>query len=190
MALTNPTSLINLQDLQYFETKLGSKYQTQSIAAISGMTATTVEGALSELFTKITTEISKVYKPSGNIAPTELVSSLLVAANVGKVYNLTGEATTTADWVEGAGQTIKAGTDVGIVAVDNSGTTEYKFNAFAGHIDLSNYKTKQTAVTDPSADGAGLSFIDSISQDVNGVITPHKKNVQMATTTDIDEIFS
>ena len=42
----------------------------------------------------------------------------------------------------------------------------------------SDYKTKQAAVNDPSADGTGVDFIDSISQDANGVITPHKKTVQ------------
>lgn len=42
----------------------------------------------------------------------------------------------------------------------------------------SDYKTKQSAVSDPSADGTGVDFIDSISQDANGVITPHKKTVQ------------
>lgn len=42
------------------------------------------------------------------------------------------------------------------------------------------YKTTQPAVADPSADGAGVEFIDSISQDANGVITPHKKAVQSA----------
>ena len=41
-----------------------------------------------------------------------------------------------------------------------------------------NYKTVQTAVSDPTADGTGIEFIDSISQDTNGVITPHKKSVQ------------
>lgn len=40
------------------------------------------------------------------------------------------------------------------------------------------FKTKQTAVSDPSADGTGVTFIDSISQNTNGVITPHKKTVQ------------
>ena len=43
-----------------------------------------------------------------------------------------------------------------------------------------NYKTTQSAVSDPSADGDGVSFIDSITQNTNGVITPHKKNVQSA----------
>lgn len=45
---------------------------------------------------------------------------------------------------------------------------------------LAGYKTIQDAVSDPSADGTGLTFIDSISQDANGVITPHKKTVQNA----------
>ena len=44
----------------------------------------------------------------------------------------------------------------------------------------SDYKTKQSAVSDPSADGTGVEFIDSISQDANGVITPHKRSVQTA----------
>ena len=45
-----------------------------------------------------------------------------------------------------------------------------------------NFKTKQTAVSDPTASGTALSFIDSISQDENGEITPSKKTVQDGTT--------
>lgn len=44
------------------------------------------------------------------------------------------------------------------------------------------FKTKQTPVADPSASGAGLEFIDSVSQNPNGEITPHKKAVQDGTT--------
>lgn len=47
---------------------------------------------------------------------------------------------------------------------------------------LNNKKTTQTPVPDPSASGAGLEFIDSVTQDANGVITPHKKTVQDGTT--------
>jgi hypothetical protein len=42
------------------------------------------------------------------------------------------------------------------------------------------FKTKQTAVADPAADGTGTQFIDSVSQDTNGVVTLHKKTVQSA----------
>ena len=44
--------------------------------------------------------------------------------------------------------------------------------------DLSNYKTKQTAVSNPTASGNATAFIDSISQGTNGEITVTKKNVQ------------
>ena len=42
-------------------------------------------------------------------------------------------------------------------------------------------KATQSAVFDPTASGTGLTFIDSISQDAQGVITPTKKTVQTAT---------
>lgn len=180
MALTNPTKYVSVQRLARFEEKLAAKYQTQAITAITGLNAKTVEEALAELLGKIASEISAVYKPAGSIAASGLTSSLLVAGNLGKVYNLADNATTTSDWVEGAGKTVEAGTDVGIVAVDNSGTTVYKFNAYGTKTDLSGYKTKQTAVTDPTASGKALSFIDSISQNANGEITVTKKTVDDA----------
>lgn len=40
------------------------------------------------------------------------------------------------------------------------------------------FKPKQTAVSDPFANGTSVTFIDSISQDANGVITPTKKTVR------------
>ena len=46
----------------------------------------------------------------------------------------------------------------------------------------SDFKTTQTAVTDPTASGNAISFIDSISQNTNGVITPTKKTVQSASS--------
>lgn len=48
--------------------------------------------------------------------------------------------------------------------------------------DESSYKVKQTAVNSPSASGNTLAFIDTISQNTNGVITATKKNVQSAST--------
>lgn len=45
------------------------------------------------------------------------------------------------------------------------------------------YKVKQTAVSSPSASGSTSAFIDTISQDINGVITVTKKNLAAATTT-------
>lgn len=46
-----------------------------------------------------------------------------------------------------------------------------------------NYKTKQTALSSPSASGSTTAFIDTISQDTNGVITATKKNVSLPSST-------
>jgi hypothetical protein len=43
------------------------------------------------------------------------------------------------------------------------------------------YKVKQTAVSSPSASGSTAAFIDTISQNTNGVITVTKKNLAAAT---------
>ena len=46
--------------------------------------------------------------------------------------------------------------------------------------DIDGKKDKQTAKTSPSASGSTLAFIDTISQDEEGVITATKKNVSVA----------
>lgn len=43
---------------------------------------------------------------------------------------------------------------------------------------VSGKKDKQTVVTDPTASGTALTFIDTLSQNANGVITPTKKSVK------------
>lgn len=45
--------------------------------------------------------------------------------------------------------------------------------------DFGDYKTKQTAVVSPTANGKALSFIDTISQNANGEITATKKEVDL-----------
>ena len=294
MALTNPTYLISMSDLQYFESKLAAKYQTQAISA-TGIEATSVVGALEELASSIAGLPSAIV-PKGTKAFSGLTPATdLAAANVGFMWNISDAFTTTADFVEGAGVSIPAGANV---YVANPSAGVYKYDIFQGMYDLSgyalksemsiddvsgdatkkeitlksglsqqvvvahqdisgkadkvsggtagnvaeldsngnlvdgglatddiavkdadavegnfaafdsngnpvdsghkhsdyqaagSYKTTQTAVSDPTASGYALAFIDSISQDTNGVITVTKKNVQVAGTSDIDEIFA
>lgn len=47
-------------------------------------------------------------------------------------------------------------------------------------VGANNFKTVQNAVSDPTANGNSLSFIASISQDTNGVITPTKATIPAA----------
>ena len=67
-----------------------------------------------------------------------------------------------------------------VVVGEGSSKTWEKIGAKS--IDLSGYKTKQLSVDSPTASGSATAFIDTISQDANGVITATKKNVQAAST--------
>lgn len=259
MAITNPTKYVSVQRLSRFEAKLAQKYQTQAIAAITGLSAETVEAALAELLGKIQALPSAVV-PKGTKAFAGLTPATdLAAANVGFMWNISDAFTTTADFAEGAGHEIPAGANVYVANVGTAETPDYKYDIFQGMYDLSgyalksemsitdgtgadadkttiqlksglskqvliahqdisgkadkvdgavagnfagldangnlvdsgkkaedfqeagDYKTTQDPVSDPTADGTGIEFIDSISQNANGEITPHKKSVQAVT---------
>lgn len=102
--------------------------------------ATTLSGyGITDAYTK--TEVdnaigeaqSSVLKPGGSLNAAEVVSALLVAGNLGKVYNLNEDITTTTDFVDGAGHKITAGTNIYIVDTDTTGETpSYKFDVLAG----------------------------------------------------------
>lgn len=135
----------------------GNLVDSNKSAASFAAPATTLAGyGILDAYTKneVDAKFSGVYKPSGNITASELTSSLLVVGNVGKVWNLTTDATTTADWTDGAGKTVKTGTDVGVVEIDDNGTTVYKFNAFSTGIDLSGYvqESDLVAITNSEID--------------------------------------
>lgn len=78
--------------------------------------------------------------------------------------------------LEGKADKVQGGTTGNLAALDAEG------NLTDSGSKVSDFKTKQTAVSDPSASGTGLAFIDSISQNANGEITTHKKSVQDGTT--------
>lgn len=79
----------------------------------------------------INSAITGVYTPKGSIAFKSLPTA--AAGNKGWVYNITDAFTTTAAFVEGAGHSYGAGTNV--VCVD-AGIDSYKWDVLAGTIDL------------------------------------------------------
>ena len=93
----------------------------------------------------ISSKISSAYKAAGSLAPSGIASSLLVAANEGYVYNITGDFTTTADFVEGAGVTYKAGTNIVVINNGTSSSPSYKFDVLGGMTDMSAYLQTDTA---------------------------------------------
>lgn len=96
-----------------------------------------VEGKVSGLQTAdqvqaaISSAITGVYTPKGSIAFKSLPTA--AAGNKGWVYNVSDAFTTTAAFVEGAGHSYGAGTNV--VCVD-AGSGSYKWDVLAGMIDL------------------------------------------------------
>lgn len=92
---------------------------------VSGLqTASQVQDAISSA-------ITGVYTPKGSIAFSSLPTA--AAGNKGWVYNVSDAFTTTAAFVEGAGHSYGAGTNV--VCVD-AGSDSYKWDVLAGTIDL------------------------------------------------------
>lgn len=125
--------------------------------------------------------ISSAYHHAGTKTCVELVAGLLVAANEGNVYNMTDSGTTTADFIEGAGQPIKAGDNVGVAKISDG---VYKFDLLSGFVDTSNFVQKsQTAgllkndgtVNDEiEGDVSSLkSGLTNLSEEVNGDATTY-----------------
>ena len=91
------------------------------------------------------------------------------------------------------GYTIKDATARSNIGTLSSLTTTDKTNlvaainevntAVGGKQPAGNYKTTQTAKTDPTASGTTITAIDTISQNANGVITATKKTIRSASGT-------
>ena len=169
MAITNPTKYVSVQRLQRFETNLAAKYQTQAIAAITGLTAETVEAALAELLGKINALPSAII-PKGSKAFASLAPSTdLAAANLGFMWNITDAFTTTADFAEGAGHSIPAGANVYVANVGTAAEPSYKYDIFQGMYDLSGYALKsEMAIEDVSGDSTkkNITLKTGLSQQV------------------------
>jgi len=120
--------------------------------------------------------VSNAYHHAGTMDASNIDNSLLNSDNEGNVYNVTASGYTTNDFLEGAGKIIRVGDNVGICL--NGGS--YKFDLLSGFVDLSGYKTKQTAIT--SAASNALQTVQQIQQDANGELTITYQKIQSATT--------
>ena len=107
----------------------------------------------------INSKISSVYKAKGSIAFSQLPT--LTASNEGFVYDINESFETTADFVEGAGKTYPAGTNV--VIINTSGST-YKYDVLTGVTDLSNYWTSES--------GQSNSLVAMTVAEINAILEP------------------
>lgn len=94
------------------------------------------------VYSAINNALTSIYTPRGEISCAELTSALLIAANVGNVYNTSDSGTTTADFMQGAGKTINVGDSVGII---QTAPNTILFNLMGNTIDLHEYQKKDLA---------------------------------------------
>ncbi len=113
-----------------------------SVNTKTGSTITLTAGDV-DAYTKaeIDGKISSVYKPGGSVTFANLPTA--DESHLGLVYNVTDGFTTTDSFVEGAGKSYPAGTNVGVVLTDGN---VYKYDAMAGFTDLSGYVPKDEIV--------------------------------------------
>jgi len=137
------------------------------VAFLDGIDATTLDGILTTINSNIA---AKYTKPDTGIPATDLAdsvqASLALADTAIQQADIDGFATK----VDGATAGNFAGLDSNGNLVD-SGAKASDFQP-AG-----NYKTTQSAVADPTANGTAVAFIDSISQNTNGEVSVTKKTV-------------
>lgn len=128
-------------------------------------TPVSVEGTVGEI-TVTENEESGVRHFVVSLATTvkDTITMLIVGMN--SVVNSLGNK---ADKVQGA-------TAGNLASLDSNG------NLADSGSKVGDFKTKQTAVPDPSASGTGLEFISSVSQNANGEVATSKKSVQDGTT--------
>ena len=152
---------------------IGTGAVTNTMLEHSTITIGTQEKALGESFTLSTLVtdlgLSSAMKYKGGVAtlPTATDSTTFNTYNAGDVVTITGTTNKGKEYVYN-----KAATAANSTWVELG--------------DESSFKVKQTAVSSPTVPSSGTTtataFIDTISQDVNGVITATKKNVNFPVT--------
>ena len=120
--------------------------------------ATTAEGVKFYPIT-IANAVAYIKQDSSQVKLSEFLDSIDYSGKADKVSSATN------------------GNFAGLDANGNLTDSGYKAADFQA---AGSYKTTQTAVTDPTASGNATSFIDTIAQDTNGVITATKKTIPNA----------
>lgn len=118
------------------------------------------------VYSAINNAVSSVYTPRGNIACADLTSGLLIASNVGNVYNTTDSGTTTALFMQGAGISIPQNSTVGII---QTSPNTYLFNLMGNTIDLHDYQ-KQDLTTPLTIGGTSETTVEDALDGLNNLI--------------------
>lgn len=126
---------VSFANLEAYTAQLKSKYakKAEIPTQVSDLANDAKYQTEEQVASAINAKVSSTYKAGGSVAFAELPE--LTGANLGLVVNVTGNFTTTADFVEGEGQKHPAGTNVAVVQAGEG----YKYDVLAGFVDLSGY---------------------------------------------------
>lgn len=130
------------------------------------------------VYSAINNALSSIYTPRGELTCAELTSSLLIEDNVGNIYTMSDSGTTSALFINGAGQTINVNDNVGII---KAGANTYLFNLMGDAFDLHDYQKKELSTTIASA----TTVEGALSTLNNGKVT--KYNYTMAGTASLED---
>ena len=133
-----------------------------------------------EVDAAIASQVSSVYKPAGSATVATLPEP--AEGNLGYVFNISEDGVSTEDFVEGAGVKIAAGTNV-VVVFNND---EYKYDVFAGELDLSDY-VKAEDITVASSEQI-QDIIDSLYKGSDLNPDPEVVDIVLASNTSLGEI--
>lgn len=169
---------IELTDLSIASSSANYLGYDNTSGQISAKVDTTVTDNSTKLITSgavataIANAVASVIIPKASVADVASLGTL-VKAHVGWMYNLSAEFTTTDDFVEGAGITYPAGTNVVIVEY-TSGT--YKYDVFAGFVDTSSF------ITASSTNTLTNKTIDADDNTISNLTTSNLKSGVLQTT--------
>ena len=108
-------------------------------------------------------------KPSGSIAFASLPATPS-ADDLNKIWNITDAFTTTSNFVEGSGKSYPAGTNVAVINVGTAADPSYKFDAYSGVIDTSNFLTKTGLASGTGSATDNAMTQKAVSDAISGLI--------------------
>ena len=146
--ITVPTKVSDITNDSGFITGINSTDVTTALG-FTPYNATNPDGfqTASQVNGAIDAKISSAYKAKGSVTFANLPAA--GSSYEGFVYNVSDSFTTTADFVEGAGNTYPAGTNV--VIINTTGST-YKYDVLSGFVDLSAYELSADLVAITNAE--------------------------------------
>jgi len=161
--------------------------QVQKCDAVTSEYSATGTAPLNGIAVKLAIDsaVAAVYRPAGSIAFENL--PVISKSVLGNVYNMSDAFVTDNRFVEGAGKSYPAGSNVVAINLGTEQTPDYKYDVLTGFIDLTPYQLSATAVKHTESTAVG-SETQPVYVDSNGNATP--TSFSLAKSVPSDAVFT